>query len=110
MGFSCKSFVFASGIGGRSAKVTIMTPKRLNARQAWRVFLTALASMNLTIVPKGNVLEIVEQPQAKRKALPLYVKGRPAASDQVVRVVLRPEHLSVPDLATILTELKSKDG
>ena len=110
MGFSCKSFVFASGIGGRSAKVTIMTPERLNARQAWRVFLTALQSMNLTIVPKGDVLEIVEQPQAKRKPLPLYLKGRPAASDQVVRVVLRPEHLGVNDLATVLSELKSKDG
>jgi general secretion pathway protein D len=110
MGFSCKSFVFASGVGGRSAKVTVMTPERLNARQAWRVFLTALASMNLTIVPKGNVLEIVEQPQAKRHALPLYIKGSPAAADQVVRVVLRPEHLATADLATILTELKSKDG
>ena len=110
MGFSCKSFVWGSGIGSRSAKVTIMTPKRLSARQSWRVFLTALQSMNLTIVPKGDVLEIVEQSKAKRKPLPLYIKGKPASNDQIVRVVLRPEHLAVSDLTSVLMELKSADG
>ena len=110
LGFSCKSFVWGSGIGNRTAKVTIMTPKRLSARQAWRVFLTALQSMNFTVVPKGDVLEIVEQSKAKREPLPLYIKGRPASDDQMVRVVMRPEHLAVADLTTVLTELKSADG
>jgi general secretion pathway protein D len=110
MGFSCKSFIYASGIGGRSAKVTMKTPKDLSARQAWALFLSALRAMNLTVVPAGSVLEIVEQPQAKRKALPVYNKGRPANNAQVVRAVIRPRHLPVGDLATVLTELKSKDG
>ncbi len=110
MGFSCKSFVWSSAIGTRTAKVTIMTPKRLTARQSWRVFLTALQSMGMAVVPKGNILEIVEQAKAKREPLPLYINGRPANDDQMVRVVLRPEHLGVSDLSSILMELKSAEG
>ena len=98
MTFHCKNFVYSSEIGKRSAKVTIMTPKNMSAVQAWRVFLVGLQSMNLTVVPKGNILEIVETTKAKSQALPIFTEGRAPASDQLVRVVLRPEHLSVEDL------------
>lgn len=110
MTFHCKNFVYSSEIGKRSAKVTIMTPKRMSARQAWRVFLVGLQSMNLTVVPKGNILEIIETSKAKTNALPIYSKGRAPAADQLVRVVLRPQHLSVDDLAKVLQELKSGNG
>jgi general secretion pathway protein D len=62
------------------------------------------------VVPKGNVLEIVEYAQARSSPLPIYTNGRPANSDQMVRAVLRPEHLPVDEVAQILTEIKSKDG
>jgi general secretion pathway protein D len=110
MTFHCKNFVYSSEIGKRSAKVTIMTPKNMSAQQAWRVFLVGLQSMNLTVVPKGNILEIVETSKAKANALPIYSKGRAPAADQLVRVVLRPQHLSVDDLAKVLQELKSSNG
>ncbi len=110
MTFHCKNFVYSSEIGKRSAKVTIMTPKRMSARQAWRVFLVGLQSMNLTVVPKGNILEIIETSKAKSNALPIFTKGRAPAADQLVRVVLRPQHLSVDDLAKVLQELKSSNG
>jgi general secretion pathway protein D len=110
MTFHCKNFVYSSDIGKRSAKVTIMTPKRMSARQAWRVFLVGLQSMNLTVVPKGNILEIVETSKAKANAIPIYTKGRAPAADQLVRVVLRPQNLSVDDLAKVLQELKSSNG
>lgn len=110
MTFHCKNFVYASEIGKRTAKVTIMTPRKMTASQAWRVFLVGLQSMNLTVVPKGNVLEIVEMAKAKNHSLPIFDKGRAPASDQLVRVVLRPAHLSVEDLAKVLQELKSSNG
>ncbi len=110
MTFHCKNFVYSSEIGKRSAKVTIMTPKPMAASQAWRVFLVGLQSMNLTVVPKGNILEIVETSKAKSEAIPIFTKGRAPASDQLVRVVLRPQNLSVDDLAKVLQGLKSKNG
>ena len=110
MTFHCKNFVYSSEIGKRSAKVTIMTPKPMAANQAWKVFLVGLQSMNLTVVPKGNILEIVETSKAKNQAIPIFTKGRAPASDQLVRVILRPQHLSVDDLAKVLQGLKSKNG
>lgn len=108
--FTCKNFIYSSAISTRAAKVTIKSPEEMSARQAWRVFLVALQSMGLTVVPKDNVLEIVEYAQAKTQPLPIYTKGRPAAADQMVRAVLRPDHLPPDDVANILNELKSKDG
>lgn len=108
--FTCKNFIYSSALASRSAKVTILSPTEMNAHQAWRVFLVSLQSMGLTVVPKGNVLEIIEDATAKNAPLPVYTKGLPSNQAQMVRAVLRPEHLSADDVATILTELKSKDG
>lgn len=108
MGFTCKNFIYSSSIS-RNQKVTIIAPKRMHPRQAWRLFLVSLQSLNLTVVPKGNVLEIVEAPKAKYQPLPVRTGGVPA-SDQIVRVIMRPEYISVKDLEDVLEELKSKDG
>jgi general secretion pathway protein D len=110
MGFTCRNFVMSSAIAGRNQKVTIIAPKKMSPTQAYRVFLVALQTMNLTVVPKGNVLEIVEAPQSKTEALPVYKKGTPPATAQMVRAVIRPEHITVDDLTTILNAMKSKDG
>ncbi|WP_428266105.1 type II secretion system secretin GspD [Haliangium sp.] len=110
MGFTCRNFVYGANIGGRSAKVTIIAPKRMSPQQAWRVFLVALQTMNLTVVPQGNVLRIVESAQAKTEPLPLYRQGGPAATSQLVRMVVRPEHIPVDELARALDELKSTHG
>ncbi|HUS63954.1 MAG TPA: type II secretion system secretin GspD [Kofleriaceae bacterium] len=108
--FTCKNVIYNSAIATRAAKVTIKSPEAMSARQAWNVFLVALQSMGLTVVPKDNVLEIIEYAQAKTAPLPIYSKSRPSSNDQMVRMVLRPDHLNVDDMAAILTELKSKDG
>lgn len=110
MGFTCKNFVYGAGIGGRTSKVTIIAPKKMTPRNAWQVFLVSLQTMNLTVVPQNNVLRIVESAQAKTEPLPLYRKGGPAATSQMVRMVMRPEHLSVDDINTALGALKSKEG
>jgi general secretion pathway protein D len=110
MGFTCRNFIYSGGVGGRSAKVTVIAPNRMQPAQAWRLFLVALQSMNLTVVPKGNVLEIVEAPQAKQHPIPLNLRGQSDGRDQIVRVVMRPEHLSADDLAAVLSELTSTHG
>lgn len=108
MGFTCKSFIYGSGIAGRAARVTIIAPAEMSPEEAYRLFLVALQTMNLTVVPKGKVMEIVESPRAKE--LPLPVVERAPAADQIVRGIFRPENLSTDDLAALLNSLKSKDG
>jgi len=110
MGFTCKNFVFSSRIVNRKAMVTIIAPKKMTAREAYRVFLVALQSMTLTVVPKGTVLEIVEAPQAKKHSVPLYRFSQPSSSDQIVRMVLRPKHIPVDDVARALGAMRSMHG
>ncbi|WP_045118921.1 type II secretion system secretin GspD [Haliangium ochraceum] len=110
MGFTCRNFVYGAGIGGRSSQVTIIAPKRMTPQQAWGVFLVALETMNLTVVPHGNVLTIVESAQAGKQPLPIYRRGAPAANAQLVRMVVRPEHLPAEELARALDGLKSQHG
>lgn len=110
MTFTCKNFVVSSRVRGHKTTVTIVAPEQLTPRDAWKTFLVALQSMNLTVVPKGKVLEIVEAPSAKEAALPVYTPESVTSTDQIVRVVLRPSYIPVDDLATALTAVKSKDG
>src|SRR5579859_4543925 len=60
MSFTCKNFVLDPRIVSTGKKVTVISPLRMSQGDAYRVFLVALSTMGLTIVPKGNVLRIVE--------------------------------------------------
>ncbi|MFH0902639.1 MAG: type II secretion system secretin GspD [Pseudomonadota bacterium] len=111
MGFTCRNFIYGSGIAGRAARVTIIAPSEMSPQDAYRLFLVALQTMNLTVVPKGKTMEIIESPRARESPIPIYDSpGDAPASDQIVRAIIRPEHVSVDDLNQVLAALKSKDG
>jgi general secretion pathway protein D len=108
--FTCKNFIYDSALLQRSKKVTMMTPNEMTPEEAYRLFLVALSTMGNTVVPKGNTLRIVEAQQAKGETVPVYRRGAPGNSDQMVRFILRPSYMS-PDLMNgALSVAKSKDG
>jgi general secretion pathway protein D len=109
MGFSCKKFLYSAALATRTSKVILVTPGTLTASEAWSLFRAALASMNLTVVPKGKVLEIVESNKARDEALAI-VKTFPDGGADVIRLLLRPEHVAVEDLRAALDLVKSQWG
>ncbi len=109
MGISCKRFVYASGIAARSAKLTMITPGKLDAGQAWALFETALDSMGLAVVAKGPIYEIVEATSAKDAPLAIR-RGFPDGGGSAMRLLLRPQHAAVDDLKSALELVKSKAG
>jgi general secretion pathway protein D len=109
MGFSCKRFIYASSLAQRSAKLTMITPGTLDAREAWAVFEVGLESMGLAAVPKGSVLEIVESAQAKDAALAIR-RTFPDGGGALVRVLVKPKHVSVEDLRGAIELVKSRNG
>jgi general secretion pathway protein D len=110
MSFTCKNFIYESSILQRSKKLTIIAPNKMTPQQAYRVFLVSLSTMGLTVVPKGNVLRVVEAANAKSETVPIYRKGSPGNSDDVVRLILRPQHTSVDELSNALSVVKSNIG
>ncbi|KAB2897524.1 MAG: hypothetical protein F9K40_12760, partial [Kofleriaceae bacterium] len=110
MSFTCKNFIYESSILQRSKKLTIIAPNKMTPREAYRVFLVGLSTMGLTVVPKGNVLRVVEAANAKSETVPIYKKGSPGNSDDVVRLILRPQHVGVDELSNALSVVKSNIG
>jgi len=110
MGFTCKNFIYESSILQRSKKLTVIAPNSMSPQQAYRLFLVGLSTMGLTVVPKGNVLRIVEAANAKSETVPIYRQGTPANSDDVARLILRPQHISPDELSNALSVVKSNIG
>jgi len=109
MGFTCKNFVLDPRIVATGRKVTMIVPNKMAAAEAYQVFLVALSTINLTVVPKGSVMRIVESATAKKESLPIY-KQVPSDSDQVVRVVVRPTYAQPDALKQAFLSIKSDAG
>ncbi len=110
MGFTCKNFILDPRIVSTGKKVTVIAPNKMSSNEAYRVFLVALSTMGLTIVPKGNVLRIVESATAKSETVPIYKRGIPNDEDQVVRYVLRPTYAQAETLRQALDSIRSPAG
>jgi len=110
MGFTCKNFILDPRIVSTGKKVTVIAPNKMSSTEAYRVFLVALSTMGLTIVPKGNVLRIVESATAKSETVPIFKRGVPSDEDQVVRYILRPTYTQVETLRQALDSIRSPAG
>jgi general secretion pathway protein D len=111
MSFTCKTFVYAPRLASRALGVTVMAPRPMSSREAWRLFVVALQAMDLTVVPKGRVLEIVESATARKRSLPVLAAGAEAPSgEEPVRALFRPRAATSANLAQALTPLLSSDG
>jgi len=110
MGFTCKNFILDPRIVSTGKKVTVIAPNKMSAREAYQLFLVALSTMGLTVVPKGNVLRIVEAATVKSETVPIVTKGVPADQDQFVRFVMRPTHTSAETLRGAFDAIRSPAG
>ena len=110
VGFTCKNFILDPRVVTTGKKITVIAPNKMSAREAYRLFLVSLSTMNLTVVPKGNVLRIVDAGAARRDTVPMLRKGVPDDSDQVVRYILRPTYAAPDVLLQALQSLKSEVG
>jgi general secretion pathway protein D len=107
MGFTCKTFVYGQAVAQRKQTVTVITPSELSPRDAYRLFLLALHQMQLTVVPRGRSLEIVDELKARESPLPVGELGR---AEDMGRILIRPTHLTIEELSPVLDALKSQFG
>jgi len=110
MGYTCKNFILDPRIVSTGKKVTVMAPNKMTAAEAYRLFLVALSTINLTVVPKGNVLRIVDAPMAKKDSVPIFKNGVPDPTDQIVRYVYKPSYAQAETLQQAFTALRSDAG
>jgi general secretion pathway protein D len=110
MGFTCKNFILDPRIVSTGKKVTVIAPNKMSQEEAYNVFLAALSTMGLTIIPKGNIYRIVESATAKSETVPIMRGGVPGNQDQVVRYILHPSYAPVETLRAALDSIRSSAG
>lgn len=69
---TCKAFVWSGAIDASRKRVTVSVPSLVTPKQAFRLFLDALNSVGLTVLPSGNFYQVIETVRAKTKSIPLY--------------------------------------
>lgn len=105
----CRPFIVPGNI--RQTKVTILAPDVMTAPEAYRMFLSSLEAMGLTIQPEGKVLKIIESNRARESSIPIIGTDEvPPSRDQYVTRLLRLKYAELNDVKTVLDRLKSKDG
>jgi hypothetical protein len=72
---TCRQFLLPATIVASPRKVTVYAPQVITADGAYRLFLSALDSVGLTVQESGRFLRIIESSKAKNGATPLYGFG-----------------------------------
>jgi general secretion pathway protein D len=69
---TCKQFLLPAGLGAGKT-VTVFSPQLITPEEAYRLFLDALDSVGLTVVPSGRFLRIIEVGEARKSPIPVVV-------------------------------------
>ncbi|WP_437724533.1 type II secretion system secretin GspD [Sorangium sp. So ce861] len=95
----------------RQIKATVYAPEKVTVAEAYSAFLSILASNDLTVIPHGRFLKIVETPGAVSETTPVFGAAAPVpAEDRFVTRMYRLSHIDANDAGGVLTKFKSKDG
>ena len=95
-GFTCKPFVIAKGLSGN---IIILSKKEVTRQEAWQLFITALASNNLTVREAGFAY-VVERKSTTSKASStvLYGKNWTLPTDRVITQIIPLDYAPAKDV------------
>lgn len=109
MSISCQKFIWSAKV--RGGKVTILSPVKVNLREAHAAFYAALQQMGLTVERAGDYYKIVESSEAKKLNLPVYgTTQRGPDNDRFITQLVRITTADPNEVYTVLNELKTKTG
>ncbi|MGK4009261.1 type II secretion system secretin GspD [Sorangium sp. So ce1036] len=95
----------------RQIKATVYAPEKVTVAEAYSAFLSILASNDLTVIPHGRFLKIVETPGSVSETTPVYGTAAPVpGEDRFVTRMYRLNHIDANDAGGVLNKFKSKDG
>jgi general secretion pathway protein D len=108
-GMTCRKFILPSAV--RSQKVTIIAPEPVSAGEAYRLFLSALATMGLTVEATGGFLRIIESNRGKESNVQMCPPDEDCPhDDRFVTRMVKLKHVSADEMMAVLNRLKSKDA
>ena len=106
---SCRPIILPQNV--RQSKVTIIAPETVTAAEAYRIFLSSLESMGLTVQPDGKVLKIIESNRAREASIPVIGAGEVVPREErYVTRLMRLKYITTEEVVQVLNRLKGRDG
>jgi len=103
-----KNFVVDREVKG---KITIISPTRISADDAYRVFESVLEVHGFAAIPSGSVIKIVPSVQARSKNIATVQAGAATtAEDKVVTQIVSLRYANAEEIKTMLAPLVSKNS
>lgn len=101
-----KNFVVDESVKG---KVSVFSPRKISADEAYKVFESVLEIHGLTTVPSGDVTKVVPSQQAREKSVATRLRAEGIGpNDRVITQIVPLKHANPDDMKKILDPLVSK--
>lgn len=101
-----KNFVIEPNV---RANVTIMSPRKISVKEAWRVFESVLEVHGFTTVPAGDVIKIVPSSTAREKSVEtLLMDDAAGPEDRVVTQIVSLHYANPVEMQKVLAPLVSR--
>lgn len=106
-----KNFIIPETL--KSQKITILSPTKITAAEAYQVFLSALSINGITVVRVGKFYKLIESKNAIKKPIPTCVGPDdicPAFNEQMITMLITLMHTEANQISSVLKSLVSKEG
>ncbi|MBI5509539.1 MAG: type II secretion system secretin GspD [Deltaproteobacteria bacterium] len=107
-----RNFIIPEKIKGQ--RITILSPTKITAAEAYQVFLVALEVNGITIVRSGKFYKLVESKDGIKSPIPTCIgdddEECPKYADQMVTLLLHLKYVDSNVLNPVLKSLISKEG
>ena len=95
----------------KGKKITIYSPVKVSAEEAYRAFLTALEANGLTISRQGKFWRIIEIKDYARASDPFQKDdSTPPSEDRMVTQIVQLKHVDAQEINEIITKLASNNA
>ena len=95
----------------KGKKITIYSPVKVSADEAYRAFLTALEANGLTISRQGKFWRIIEIKDFARSSDPFQkAESTPPREDRMVTQIVQLKHVDAQEVNEIITKLASNNA
>ena len=104
-----KNIILPKSLKGK--KITIYSPAKVTANEAYRAFLTAMHANGYTFSRSGKFLKIIEVKDSARHPDPILDESSvPANEDRMVTQILPLEHVDAQEINEVVRQLASQSA
>ncbi len=103
-----KNFIVSSRV--RPKKITIISPKPVSLKEAYKVFESTLEAYGYTLIPVNHVIKIVPSIEARRKPVPVYRGTKKNSEDKFMVQIIKLRWAKESDVRRAVASFVSREG